>query len=128
MSNFTVHIVVDEPEMGTCNIHTHGLEKFGLMNLMTLTDNPKVASYMIRSVANLMVDGEKFDPDILHWIDEDDKTSILNFTIEGTRRNYDEDSLYLDLNWYNPDWKFTELEDMNAFGSAKELIKKYKSA
>ena len=75
-----------------------------------------------------MVDGEKFDPDILHWIDEDDKTSILNFTIEGTRRNYDEDSLYLDLNWYNPDWKFTELEDMNAFGSAKELIKKYKSA
>jgi hypothetical protein len=110
MEEFCIHAVMDDPKPGLYNVHTHGLVDHGFMDLMTISDNPEVAAYMLSSAAHAMLRGEYFDPFALHWIDEEDGTSILNFEMGSIRENYEEENLYLNLNWYNPDFEFPKLK------------------
>lgn len=115
MSDWNVHAVIDEPKPGLYNVHTHGLERNGLMNLMTIGKEPEILAYMLNSTADLMLKGDEFDPAITHYIDREDGSSILSFTILPPRDNYGEDNLYLDLNWHDPDLKLPKLK---MFGEA----------
>ena len=116
MEEFYTHAVMDEPSPGLYNVHTHGLANHGLMDLMTITDNPEVGAYMINATAHAMLRGDYFNPLMLHWIDEEDGSSILNFEIYPSRKNYGEENLYLELNWYDPNFNFPKLK---RFGAAR---------
>lgn len=113
MTDFCTHVVIDEPKPGFYNVHTHGLASHGFMELMTISDKPEVAAYMINVTAHAMLRGEDFNPFMLHWIDEEDGSSVLNFEIWPARKNYEDEDLYLHLNWYDPDFEYPKLKKWN---------------
>ena len=120
MNDWTIHAVMDDPKSGLYNVHTHGLKKHGLMEMMTISDTPEVASYMLNATANAMISGETFDPATKHYFDNEDGSILFEFDIEPPRDNYGEQNMYLDLTWYNPLLKGDpKLKIKNTYGTAK---------
>lgn len=62
------------------NVHTHGLERYGLTNISIVAPkDDKRLSEIIYTVADMMLEGEEFDPEITHYIDEPDGTCRFKF-------------------------------------------------
>lgn len=94
------------------NVHTHGLEKYGLTNISIVApkDDKRLAD-IIHTVATMMVEGEYFEPNpaIVHYIDRPDGTCRFKFKIFPTEC-FGEDSWRLVLTdpdtnkfWYEDD-------------------------
>lgn len=62
------------------NVHTHGLEQYGLTNISIVApkDDTRLA-YLIYTVADMMKDGEIFQPNITHYIDDLNGICIVKF-------------------------------------------------
>lgn len=79
------------------NIHTHGLEEYGLTNISVVA--PKEDSrlfYIIYTVGKMMKNGEYFDPKITHYIDDCNGNCIVRFRMLSTKC-FGEDTIRLIL-------------------------------
>ncbi len=64
--------------------HTHGLEKHGLKNLCMFFDYGdygKTNMDLINTIAQMMVNGEKFSLDKLHYIDDENGNILYRFAL-----------------------------------------------
>ena len=62
------------------NVHTHGLENYGLTNISIVApkDDTRL-SYLIYTVADMMKNGEVFQPNATHFIDDANGECIIKF-------------------------------------------------
>ena len=75
------------------DFHTHGLEKHGLKNLCMFFDygdNGVTNAYVINTIAQMMINGEKFSIDKLHCIDDENGNVVCRFGLK-------------ELKWHNED-------------------------
>lgn len=86
------------------NVHTHGLEKYGVINVSIVApeDDDRLA-HVIYTVADMMKDGEVFDLDAIHVMYNPDETIDFIFTFLRTKC-FGEDTLRIVL----PDIKTKE--------------------
>ena len=79
------------------NVHTHGLEKYGLTNISIVApEDDTRLSKVIYTVADMMKDGERFDLNITHFIDRPDGSCEFKFKMLPTKC-YGEDTIRLIL-------------------------------
>ena len=99
------------------NLHTHGLKRHGLTDLSMIIDtrvcSVEQAGTMINTVANMMVKGESFVPEIIHYIDKPDGTNDFKFYLKQCKC-FDEDSLRMIIPDKNGKflWELKEDEDL----------------
>lgn len=135
---FNVHIVTpshpafEKAEKHLVDYHTHGLEKLGLKNVCMFydcgNDDLKVSSYgttrntvsrksveLFYDVIDMMIDGEKFEPYHVHFLDDPiDGTYKRFWLIENEDSDSNEIRLRImplsdDVNEYIP-YEITEIE------------------
>ena len=66
------------------DFHTHGLEKHGLKNLCMFFDygdNGVTNAKLINTIAQMMVDGEKFSTHKFHCIDDENGNILYRFAL-----------------------------------------------
>lgn len=91
-NDYTIHAVSgvyeNVPVLGSrwMNYHTHGLEKYDLTNLSIVVpyEENERPQEILNAVADMMINGELFDSDVIHCIDDEDGNTKYKFGIKET--------------------------------------------
>ena len=88
--DWTIHAVFDDT--GTYDLHTHGLEKYGLQNICMECPSKNLVQYcggLINQLAFSMIDGEKYSINKTQYLDNaDDYNEVRDvFDLEEEERD-----------------------------------------
>ena len=112
------------------DFHTHGLEKYGLKNLCMFFDygdNGVTNANLINTIAQMMVNGEHFSTNNLHYIDDENGDILYRFAL--TEFNWHGEDLLkiivLDENYQIPeiDSSFDKNETYEEFDNTERIMR-----
>lgn len=98
--DWKIHAVYDPDDpKAPIDCHTHGLEKHGLKNLcmeVSSKEYVNTCAGIINRIAEAMVEGEKFEPDHLHYVDDGVGELYDVFELYEVTNNEGEELLLID--------------------------------